>query len=204
MVAEWAHVRMPPRGAEQQGAPERIVVDDYEQRSTRCRSRSSFMRPKVVLQPQLLQGMAEILRLVAGPLAHQFERGVHRAVAGLALAGNNLIVEDVLLYHEWLLDYLALLRGITVLFVGVRVPLSVLEARERERGDRTVGQARGHHETVHAHGLYDLELDTALSSPADCADRIKQRLEEGPAPSAFDHLRARFAERLAAAGGNQG
>lgn len=88
------------------------------------------------------------------------------------------------------------LTGLSVLFVGVRCPVDVLWARR----EATWGQIRGEvddgvrgsvHlgcEAVHAHGGYDLEVDTSVSGPRDCAARIRKRLEEGPAGSRFAEL----------------
>ena len=36
-------------------------------------------------------------------------------------------------------EYAALLSGFAIFFVGVFAPLEVLEARERQRGDRLIG-----------------------------------------------------------------
>jgi chloramphenicol 3-O phosphotransferase len=77
-----------------------------------------------------------------------------------------------------------------VLFVGVRLPLAVVEQRERERGDRGPGGAAAFYDLVHAHGTYDLELDTATASSLECALRIKEALET-------DHPRREFRELAA-------
>jgi chloramphenicol 3-O phosphotransferase len=44
---------------------------------------------------------------------------------------------------------------------------------------------------VHIPGIYDLEVDTAVLSPAECAAVIREHLDHGPAPSAFQRLAAR-------------
>src|SRR5213080_3086391 len=41
---------------------------------------------------------------------------------------------------------------------------------------------------VHVPGIYDLEVDTSVLSPTECADAIRRRLDEGPPPSAFRRL----------------
>ena len=41
---------------------------------------------------------------------------------------------------------------------------------------------------VHRPGVYDLEVDTSLLSPRECADAIRARMADGPAPSAFQWL----------------
>lgn len=56
--------------------------------------------------------------------------------------------------------------------VAVTCPLEVLEQRERERGDRKVGQARAQHEYVFQRATYELTLDTANESVDECADRV--------------------------------
>jgi chloramphenicol 3-O phosphotransferase len=107
-----------------------------------------------------------------GPVMDQAMRGMRRAIAALAEAGNNLIVDDVMLGDEQR-DYRALLAAYETRFVGLFAPLDVLEARELARGDRTIGLARWQHLRVHAGQAYDLEIDTATASPMDCAQRIK-------------------------------
>ncbi len=105
-------------------------------------------------------------------------RALHRAVAVLATSGWDIIVEHVLVNPLYLKDCVEQLTALPVLFVGVRCPLEVLERRERERGDRTIGIARDQIDRVHAHGVYDMEVDTALHDPAECALQIQQRLTQ--------------------------
>jgi len=59
---------------------------------------------------------------------------VHRATAGLAAAGNGLIVEHVIEFRSWYDDLLELLAECDVFYVGVECPLPELERRERARG----------------------------------------------------------------------
>jgi chloramphenicol 3-O phosphotransferase len=115
--------------------------------------------------------------------------GFHRAVAGMAQAGNN-VVADYVLSEPWrLLDCLAVMAGCDVVFVGVRCSAAELARREQARGDREPGQAAAQLQQVHAHGIYDLECDTSVLGPADCAALIKDFLPRRTAPSAFERLR---------------
>jgi chloramphenicol 3-O phosphotransferase len=75
-----------------------------------------------------------------------------------------------------------------VLFVGVKCPLEVLEAREKGRGDRTLGQAAGQAGIIHQNCIYDLEVDTSQLSAAECAEQIKVRLLAGKF-TAFERMR---------------
>jgi chloramphenicol 3-O phosphotransferase len=108
-----------------------------------------------------------------GPLGERLLRGMRRAIAALAAEGNNLIVDDVLL-DDANADYAALLAPFEVFRVGVFAPLDMLEARERERGDRMTGLARWQYDRVHQGMTYDLEVDTCRATPMECAERIKQ------------------------------
>ena len=54
--------------------------------------------------------------------------------------------------------------GLDVFTVGVTCPIEVLEARERARGDRVLGRARGLAGVVHGFLDYDLMVDTGAVS----------------------------------------
>jgi chloramphenicol 3-O phosphotransferase len=43
---------------------------------------------------------------------------------------------------------------------------------------------------VHVPGIYDLEVNTSLLSPEECAEEIFRRLQSGPPPTAFPRLAA--------------
>jgi chloramphenicol 3-O phosphotransferase len=110
----------------------------------------------------------------SGPVAERTFRGMRHAIAAMARQGNNLIVDDVVLENE-MVEYGSLLADFTLHVVGVFAPLDVLEARERARGDRLVGLARGQYDRVHQGKSYDLELDTSNSTAMECAELIKQK-----------------------------
>lgn len=129
------------------------------------------------------------LEVEFGPLCQALFAGFHRALASLAAAGNNLIVDDVLIERRWLRDALEALAPYEVCFVGVRCPVDIAQARERARGDRIVGTARGQYDWVHAHGVYDVEVDTSVLPPEACAAQILQVQKRLPCPSAFERLR---------------
>ncbi|MFF0264522.1 chloramphenicol phosphotransferase CPT family protein [Kribbella sp. NPDC004536] len=123
------------------------------------------------------------------PVFQRTVLGFHRAVAGMASAGNDVIVDHILGERWRLDDCLTVLDGLPVLFVGVQCSLPELERRERDRGNRTIGLAAVQFPLVHAHGVYDVEVDSEELSPAECAAAIDARLNDGP-PTAFAQLRA--------------
>ncbi len=125
----------------------------------------------------------------AGEVGHTLFSGMHHAVAGLVRHGNNVLVDHVLVEPRWVEECAALYADLPAYLIGVRCPIDVVEQRERDRQDRTLGQARLQVDLVHAHGIYDFEVDTSLASVEACADAIKARIVSGTAPSAFKQLR---------------
>jgi chloramphenicol 3-O phosphotransferase len=121
---------------------------------------------------------------------YRMRRGFHRAIAGMAAGGNNVVVDHVLSEPWRLADCLEVFTPFDVVFVGVRCSADELERRERERGDRPTGLAAQQLGIVHAHGFYDIECDTTRTSPHDCARQIKDALQRGTTHTAFEKLRA--------------
>lgn len=118
--------------------------------------------------------------------------GFHAAAAAIARAGNLVIVDDVLEEEPpWVENLLELFDDLEVIFIGVHCPLEELERRESERGDRRAGMARLQFEQVHTRAIYDIEVDTSVLSPEECAATIADYLNSGQRPAAFEQLRER-------------
>jgi chloramphenicol 3-O phosphotransferase len=109
-----------------------------------------------------------------GPVGERTMRGMRHAIAAMAAQGNNLIVDEVLTGREKA-EYADLLSAFELFMVGVFAPLDVLEARERQRGDRLIGLARWQYDRVHEGMTYDLAVDTSRATPMECAELIKQK-----------------------------
>jgi chloramphenicol 3-O phosphotransferase len=118
------------------------------------------------------QGRPSVI-IRTGPVMEQTMRGMRHAIAAMAAQGADLIVDDVMFCGAEQRVYRDLLAPFETYFVGLFAPLEVLEARESARGDRDIGLARWQYERVHAGLSYDLEIDTTLASPAECAEKIK-------------------------------
>ncbi|MCU7722709.1 chloramphenicol phosphotransferase CPT family protein [Actinoplanes sp. KI2] len=116
--------------------------------------------------------------------------GYHRAVAALASAGNDVIM-DYPLSEGWrLTDLLATLDGYDVTLVEVRCAPDELDRRETARGDRPVGLARSQ-AAVYGIGEVDIVVDPTSTSADECAAAIVPALDALTSPKAFDRLRAR-------------
>ena len=79
-----------------------------------------------------------------------------------------------------------------VLFVAVKCPLAVLNKREQTRGDRTIGTAEYQYHRVHAQRVYDVEVDTSILSPRECADLVLHALESPPQENAFKIMMRKY------------
>ncbi len=146
-----------------------------------------WMLPARYLNRPLWDGVLG-LAAQAGPDGHRLALGMHRAIRALSLSGNSVIADHVLVERAWLSDCAALFADLPAYLIAVRCPLEVLEQREQSRRDRTLGQARAQFPLVHAHAVYDLEVDTSLLSPDECARLVIEHLQSGAAPWAFRKL----------------
>jgi chloramphenicol 3-O phosphotransferase len=117
-----------------------------------------------------------------------------RSVAAHSRLGVNVVVDAV--HHDSYSVPRQILRAcarqlqaLPVLFVGVRCPVeTALERRRATWGGADLDPVRRWHEAVHTPGIYDLEVDTSVLRPEECADRIARHLAGGPPPSAFHRL----------------
>jgi len=129
-------------------------------------------------------------------------RALYESVAAHSRLGLNVVV-DVGHHDSYATPRMILggcarrLSGLPVLFVGVRCPLEVIMERRRDTGwnddpaDAPVPlPVRLWQREVHRPGTYDLEVDTSVLRPGECADAIRRHLEMGPAASAFQQLAA--------------
>ncbi|GAA1697792.1 chloramphenicol phosphotransferase CPT family protein [Fodinicola feengrottensis] len=94
--------------------------------------------------------------------------GFHLAVAALVEAGNNVIVDEMLLDGRVRDHWLGVLAPMRTLFVRVDCALPELERRERLRGNPP-GLSRWSYERVHDGMRYDATIDTTHQLPTEAA-----------------------------------
>ena len=123
---------------------------------------------------------------------------MYESVAAHSRAGLNVVVDVG--HHEahsvplgTLTDAAGRLSGLPAFLIGVRCPVDVIMERRNARqpgregmyehgsADRPVPpQVALWQREVHIPGIYDLDVDTSVMSPSECAEAIRQRLAVGP------------------------
>ena len=136
------------------------------------------------------------------PLVPILYGAMYESIAAHSRMGLNVVVDvghhDAYAIPRGILaDSARRMNGLPVLFVGVRCPIEVIMERRRNTwgaagsaDDPVPSTVRLWQREVHIPGIYDLEVDTSSLSPVESAEVIRRRLEDGPAPSAFQRLAA--------------
>jgi chloramphenicol 3-O phosphotransferase len=109
---------------------------------------------------------------VPGPLGLDMIKASHAYWAACAAAGLDQVIDDVWLVPDQPAGLQDALLAADTLWVGVHCPLAVAERRERERGNRIAGTVRGQQALVHTFRAYDVEVDTSVATPRECAEAI--------------------------------
>lgn len=130
--------------------------------------------------------------------------GLYESIAAQARLGVNVVVDVG--HHEaysrplgMLADCARRLAGLRVLWVGVRCPLEVIWQRRKtswgqpfcSAGEDLRAAVQRWQEAVHAHGAYDLEVDTSATDPRECVELIAAGLAKGPGTT-FENLVSRL------------
>lgn len=114
-----------------------------------------------------------IQELQIGSYAKKIGKTFQEVILALAKMGHHIIIDDVSFGKQQLDEWKEILKDFRVLWVGVNAPLAVLEQREKERGNRIQGSARGQFHKVHVDATYDLEINTHQASIDENAQNIK-------------------------------
>jgi chloramphenicol 3-O phosphotransferase len=136
------------------------------------------------------------------PVVQQLYGALFDSIAAYARAGVN-VVSDVGIHDDYsrplgvLDEAVRRLSGLPVLFLGVRAPIETIMARRNAdpkggyyaAGDDVPPPVRLWQDAPHAHGAYDLEIDTSVVTPEQAADAIGTLVQLWPDMTAFERLR---------------
>lgn len=127
---------------------------------------------------------------------------LYESIAAHSRAGLNVVVDvghhDDYATPRGILPRCAeILEGLPAWFIGVRCPIEVVMKRriatwgQSYEADGTIpAPFQRWQEAVHRPGIYDLEVDTSVYTPQECAQQIGDMLNDGHLPSAFVQLAA--------------
>jgi chloramphenicol 3-O phosphotransferase len=107
-----------------------------------------------------------------GPVYRRLLDSMAPAVRTLVDGGNPVIFDHVLHDEAMHRSCRNAFAGLDVFAVGVTCPVEILEQRERARGDRVLGRARGLADVVHTFMAYDVTVDTGSKQTQDCVAEI--------------------------------
>ncbi|OFW98005.1 MAG: hypothetical protein A3D94_11055 [Alphaproteobacteria bacterium RIFCSPHIGHO2_12_FULL_66_14] len=107
-----------------------------------------------------------------GPVFRRLIDSMAPSVRALVDGGNAVIFDHVLHDRTMYESFRRAAAGLDVFAVGITCPLDILEARERARGDRVQGRARGLADVVHSFCTYDVTVDTGSTSTDSCVAAI--------------------------------
>ncbi|MEH2110707.1 chloramphenicol phosphotransferase CPT family protein [Nostoc sp.] len=141
------------------------------------------------------------------PLVPILYSAMYESIAAHSRLGLNVVVDvghhDAYAMERGILgDSARRLKGLPVLFVGVRCPIKIIMERRQNTGGNVISVADSlmphlvqlWQREVHIPGIYDLEVDTSVLSSGACAEVIRQYLANNPAPSAFQRIAAYHTE----------
>jgi len=111
-------------------------------------------------------------RMRMGPIGRRVLAAWRGAVASAARAGLNVIADDVTLTEEEWRGWQAELDGLDAHWVRVHIDRPVVEARERERGDRMIGHARAQYDDAYRYQQFAAEVDTGVLDPDAAVETV--------------------------------
>jgi chloramphenicol 3-O phosphotransferase len=129
------------------------------------------------------------LTMDMGPLGAEVFDQMPAIANILAHAGNNMIIDEVLLGDHKLKAYINALKDHTVYFIAIVCELVMMQKREHLRLDKPIGIV--HDQILRVHdGLrtYDFTIDTSFISPFESAKLALDFIQKNDHPTAFKNL----------------
>ncbi len=120
-----------------------------------------------MLPQEHIESREDFLEMVPGVLS-----GFHGTIKAFANSGVGCIVDHVFQDETTYFDIAKKLKGHEVIYIGLHCPIDILETREKERGDRHIGTAKGQINKVHRHVEYSIEFNSNSLSPEECAEEV--------------------------------
>lgn len=131
-----------------------------------------------------------IVHVKKGPFGDQIAATMPQVIKCFADCGHDVAVDEIFTGDVPLHHYVKALQDHTVYFVGIVCELHELERREKQRGNRSLGLARGQIDFIHKHkNYYDLIIDSTHCDAMICAQNVLTFIQQTPQPLGFKKLR---------------
>lgn len=130
-----------------------------------------------------------IVNIKTGPFAERMDETMPQVIKCCAEFGHDVVVDEILQRNEIVHHYAKALQDHVVYFIGIRCDLEELERREKMRGNRTRGLARGQINIIHTYSdYYDLTIDSTHDNAITCAQKIMDFIRMNPDPVGIKKL----------------
>lgn len=121
----------------------------------------------------------------SGEIGNRLMSGMHHSIKSMIDRGNLVVADHVLIEKNWTRELAEIFQDQLAYFIGVHCPLEILEQREKDRKDRTLGSAKVQFPIVHKWACYDFEVDSAVMSPERAAEKIIEFILQNKKPEGF-------------------
>jgi chloramphenicol 3-O phosphotransferase len=130
-----------------------------------------------------------VVHVKKGSFGKKVAATMPQVIKCFADCGHHVAVDAIFTGDMQLHNYVKALKDHTVYFVGLICELQELERREKQRGNRSLGLARGQIESIHKYkAYYDLMIDSTHCDATTCAQNIVNFIHSTPAPQGFKKL----------------
>lgn len=117
-----------------------------------------------------------VTEITVSPIGEKIVESIPETVALLSNKGLDIVIDECL-FDSDIKRYKKIFNDRDICYVGVMCDLETLEKREKARGDRILGVARGMFDRVH-NIEYDFTVDTAKMDSISCAKKILEFVEK--------------------------
>ena len=153
-------------------------------KTTLCRALQDVLpEPYILLEEdRFVYGTYHPKYLQPGSVEEIFRKtmlGYYRSLCAFALSGHHVLADTGFYSLDLVKMCVSDLFDMPVWLIGVYCSLEELERREAMRADRDPGTAREQYESIHAHALYDMTVDTSKRDATECANEIAEAIGNG-------------------------
>lgn len=132
-----------------------------------------------------------VLSIHPGDLGYAMLRSMYQSAKAMAQNGLCVIIDDVIINQQSLQIAVKTLVDMPTWLVNVFCPKDEAIRREKARGDRRMGMVESQFDHIHAHGQYDLVVNTVEQDTETSVIAIRDMLNQPP--QALKRLKEQFA-----------